>query len=247
MIQSRRTIEASAFGINCFTCQMRERTEWCQLAGNDLRALNQAKVCNVYESGQIVFYQGNPCLGIFCVESGTVAVRKADNHGNSALVRLIHAGQTLGYRSYFGGSNYTAGAEALTRCQVCFIDREAVKKLLAGNPSVGLLFLKHSADDLEASEEARLHSATLTVRARVAHLLLALKDRFATVDDEGTLTIELPMSRRDMADIVGTRPETIARTIRSLETDDVAIFKGRRVTVRDLDALLDELETPEQV
>ncbi|MCB1153632.1 winged helix-turn-helix domain-containing protein, partial [bacterium] len=61
-------------------------------------------------------------------------------------------------------------------------------------------------------------------------------------DEDGNILIELPMSRQDIADMVGARPETIARTIRSLQDDGVATFKGREVMVPDLDALLDELE-----
>ncbi|MCZ7582343.1 MAG: Crp/Fnr family transcriptional regulator [Deltaproteobacteria bacterium] len=240
-------IPLSPAGINCFTCQMRDRTEWCSLKDEDLRHLNELKVCNTYDPGQIIFYQGNPCLGIYCVEAGTIAIRKLDERGNSALVRMATEGQTLGYRAFFAGGSYAANAEALTKTRVCFIDKEGVRALLERNPNVGLAFLKHISDDLEAAEDARLQASHLPVRARLAHLLLTLKDRFATVDDQGNLTIELPMARRDMADIVGTRPETIARTIRAIEDDGVATFNGRHVVVPDLDALLDELEAPDEL
>jgi len=56
-------------------------------------------------------------------------------------------------------------------------------------------------------------------------LLLALKDRFATVNDEGDMTIELPLSRQDLAAMIGTRPETIARSIRALE----AVLRGLQI------------------
>jgi CRP-like cAMP-binding protein len=247
MSKPKRNFNIGSPILNCFSCQVRGRTEWCDLDSDDLRQLNQVKVCNTYEPGQIIFYQGNPCLGIFCVESGTVAIKKVDSQGNSALVRMVNSGQTLGYRTYFAGGSYAANAEALTRCRICFIDKEEVRKLLENNPSVGFSFLRHVSRDLQSAEDARLQVSSLPVRARVAHLLLTLKDRFATVDEEGNLTIELPMARRDMADMVGTRPETIARTIHSMEEDGVAIFTGRNVTVRDLDALLDELEISEDI
>ena len=73
------------------------------------------------------------------------------------------------------------------------------------------------AKDLEATEEALLHASALPVRARLAHLLLVLKDRYGTVDDTGELQIQLPLSRQDMAAMIGTRAETIARAVRSLE------------------------------
>ncbi|MCB1153987.1 Crp/Fnr family transcriptional regulator [bacterium] len=212
------------------------------MEGDDLRMLDEIKICNIYKPGQVVFYQGNPCLGLYCIESGTIAIRKQDAEGESALVRLCHDGQTLGYRTFFAGGTYSASAEALTEARICFIDKAGVNRILEHNPAVGLAFLQHIARDLGESEELRLQAVTLPVRTRLANLLLALKDVFSTVDDDGNIVIELPMSRQDIADMVGARPETIARTIRSLQDDGVATFKGREVMVRDLDALLDELE-----
>lgn len=230
---------------SCFGCQMRVQSEWAALTDDEVGRLNEAKICNVYRPGQVIFYQGNPCLGVYCVESGTVAIRKTDASGNSVLTRLAHEGQTLGYRTYFSGGGYTASAEALTEARICFIDRAAVRKLLDLNPALGFRFLKRIADDLRDAEDARLSAATLPVRTRVAHLLLVLKDRCATVGDDGTLVIELPLARQDIAAMLGTRPETIARTTKALEQDGVAEFRGRHVLVQDLDLLLDEVELVE--
>lgn len=227
---------------NCFNCQGRERSEWCSLGREDVSLLNEIKICNNYQPSQVIFYQGNPCLGIHCIEEGTVAIRRTNADGNSMIVRLTHAGQTLGYRSYFSGEPYAATAEVLSPARICFLDRMGVKRLLEHNPVLGHNFLRRLATDLRDAEESRLQASTLPVRARVAHLVLTLKDRFSTVDDEGQITIELPLSRQDIASMVGTRPETIARTIRALENDSVAHFSGRQVVVPDLDALLDELE-----
>lgn len=116
-----------------------------------------------------------------------------------------------------------------------------MRKLLDANPSVGLAFLKHMAKDLDDAEESKLQSSAMSVRARLAHLILVLKDRFGDVNDDGEITIELPLSRQDIAAMLGTRPETIARAVKSLEEADIAQFKGRRVLVADLDALLDEV------
>ncbi len=59
---------------------------------------------------------------------------------------------------------------------------------------------------------------------------------------DAALHLDLPISRQDIASIIGTRPETVARTIRGLGGDGVARFSGRPVTIHDLDALLDEVE-----
>lgn len=225
---------------SCLTCEHRA-DEWCAL-GDDLPTLNDAKTCNVYQPGQVIFYQGNPCLGLYCIEDGTVALRKGDVQGNEVIVRLVHKGETLGGRTFFSEGNYAASAVALTACRVCFIDKVMLEHLVEKNPAVGGVFLKNIAKQLRTAEESKLHFATLPVRARLAYLLLDLKERYGVMDDEGNLTIQLPLSRQDMASLIVTRPETLSRTIRALEKDKVALFVKRTVRISDLDALFDEVE-----
>ncbi len=228
---------------NCFTCDSRESSEWCVLPDEDLRILNQAKITNVYEPGQVVFYQGNPCLGIHCLESGLCGLRKTDDRGNTWIARLFHGGETMGYLAYFAERGYTGTAEALAPTRICFVDRATVRLLLERNPLLGHKFLVRIAENLAQAEDGRMAAATLPLRAQVAHLLLVFKERFGTVAEDGTLHIELPVPRRDLAAMLGARPESLSRALRQLEDDGVARFDGRRVAVADLDALIDELET----
>ncbi len=230
---------------NCFTCQWRQRSEWCVLAADDVEVLNSSKVTQNFEPGQYVYLQGDECKGVYSILSGSVAVRKSDHQGHTVLVRMRNEGETLGYRDFFAGSAFTTSADVLERTRICFIDQRSVRELLDRNPSLGLGFLKSIAGDLEDAEESLLMSAALSTRTRMAHLLLTLKDRFATAQDDGSLTLRLPLSRQDIADMLGSRPETVARIIHGLDTDGVARFSGRNVVIPDLDLLLDEIDPPE--
>lgn len=224
----------------CSACHGLAHEEWSVLGEEDLRALNRARVRRGYAPGEAIFRQGEPCLGIFCIDSGEVALRKSDEHGGQAIVRLAHAGQTIGYRAYFAGGLYAASAVALSQSSVCFIPSDAVRKLVERDPKLGHRFLARVADELRESEEARLHVTSLSTRARLAHLLLTLKDRIGVADDDGSLRFDLPLSRMDIAALLGARRESIARAIRALEEAGVASFDGRAVRIPDLDALLDE-------
>ena len=230
---------------NCFTCQTRERTEWCVLDDDELQQVDVGKTCREYLPGEVAFHEGDSCRGVHCIESGLVGIRKTDANGNEILLRLSYPGDTMGYRSFLAGDDHNNTAEALEPTVLCFISGNTVRTLLLNNPSLGLRFLRHAAEDLNAAEERVLQNTTLPVRARFAHLLLVLKDRYGVAGDNGELDIELPLSRQDMAAMIGIRPESMSRTIRSFQEDGVARFSGRRVKVPNITDLFDELEMPE--
>lgn len=226
---------------NCFTCQFRDRSEWCDLSQDEVKLLNNAKRERTYLPGEVIYHEGDPSKGIYCIESGMTGMRKIDSEGNSVLLRLAYPGDTLGYRSFLSEQNHHNTVEVLKPSQICFIDHTTVRNLLASNPSLGLKFLKHAVSDVTDAEEKFMRSATLSVRARLAHILLVLRERYATISDDGSMKLELPISRQDLAAMIGTRPETVSRTIKQLEGDGVAHFSGRNVHVPAIDSLLNEV------
>jgi len=196
-----------------------------------------------YGSGEVVFAQGAPNDGVHCVSGGTVGIRRLDNNGNSVLLELAYPGDTIGYRSFLTGSEHRTSAEALGPSVVCHIDRPTVTALLAANPALGLRFLKRSIDELEHAHDMMFRQATLSNRHKLVHLLLVLVQRHGRKQSDGSQSIELPVSRRDLASMVGTRHETISRIIGRLETDGVARFSGRQVFIPNVDALAAELDS----
>ncbi|MFQ5534222.1 MAG: Crp/Fnr family transcriptional regulator [Sphingomonadales bacterium] len=227
---------------NCFSCQNRDSTEWCVLTKDELSRFNGCKVTKEFLPGQVIFHEGDPVSGVYCIEQGLIGFRKTDADGNTTLIALANPGRTMGYRSFLAGEPHSTSAEALKPSRICIIDRSTVRGLLDRNPALGFQFLRTVSRDL-GQAEARFHQGvTLSVRARFIHLLLVLKERYAGTDEDGKLVIELPLSRQDLAAMIGTRPETLARTIRALENEGVAHFSGRILRVPDIRALFEDIE-----
>ena len=195
---------------NCFICPNRQHSEWKELGNDELQQIVDANRCRKFLPGDVLFHQGDACLGVYCIHLGVVGIRKVDIEGNSMLLSLAHPGETLGYRALLTGREHTVSAEVLK--------------------------------DLEDAEDKLMKGMTLSVRARFAHLLLVLKDRHTkAVKDNKSLVLELPLARKDLAAMIGIRPETLSRAIRQLEEDGVAEFSGRTVRVADISCLINEL------
>jgi CRP/FNR family transcriptional regulator len=228
--------------VTCFDCENRARTEWAALNDAELGRLEQARSCRHFQAGEPIFFEGDPCDGVFCVEAGLVGVRKGDSDGNSVLLRLAAPGDTLGYRAFLGGEDHHTSAEALAGTRLCYIPRANLRDLLAENPDLGLRFLRHAAADLDDTQTKLLQSAAQTARERLLHVLLVMREQMGVVtDDDGAVTFRLPISRQDLASMIRARPETLSRTIRQMEGEGTVEFQGRMVRIPRLDALLDQI------
>lgn len=243
MVKTRRTPRPSPRAVDCATCETRSTSEWCVLDETGIGLLNEVKVALGFLPHESVFHQGNPCEGVYSIERGTLGIYKTDSNGRSLLLRLVHAGQTVGYSDYFGGRVHTVSAEALTECTVCFVHDAGMRRLMAHEPSLSMRFLRHTIEDLDLAKTFALQQAWMSVRERLADLLLSLRERYGQMNAEGHLEIELPLTRQDLADMLGTRVETVHRALSALQRDGVLTLHGRTVTVRDLDDLLDEVQT----
>jgi CRP-like cAMP-binding protein len=227
---------------SCFLCLTRHTSDWSELDRDALQALDGARTAHSVKAGQVVFHQGARCLGVHCLARGTVALRYAEASGSSFVLRLAHPGEPLALEDVLAGDTYSVTAQALSDASVCFVHASALGAVLEAHPRLGQAFLRRLAGELQRSHQARAQIHALSVRSRIASLLLSLRDRFGSVDSEGCLNITLPLSRQDVAALVGARSETISRAIRDLQSDGVATFEGRSVRVPDLDRLFDEVE-----
>ncbi len=227
--------------ISCLTCENRGAVEWCCLSDADLAVVDRGKTLDSYLPGSALYDQGEDCDGVYCLQSGLIGIRRIDENGNSALLRLVSPGETLGYRAFLRRAPHDNSAEALMPSSVCRIGRSTVRRLLQDNPELGLSFLDHSLRELTETESRYMESVTWKARTRLLHMLLVFNERFGTETENGEHRIELPISRQDLAGLIGTAPETMSRTIQRIQTEGLAQFNGRIVRIFDLDAICDNM------
>jgi CRP-like cAMP-binding protein len=227
--------------VPCLDARTRHKSEWDALSPEDIKLFNQNVVCREYKMGQTVFLQGDPCRGLYFVESGLVAVCKSNDEGKSAIVRLAHPGDTLGYRPLLARENHRATAEVIINAWVCFLEAPIMLHLLHESPRLGARFLEYTAKALGEAEERLYQVAALSVRARVIHLLVLLSNHYGSASGNGELVIELPMTKRKLARMIGAEPESVSRAFRDIQAEGHFSFSGRTVRIENFKCLVDEL------
>ena len=133
------------------------------------------------------------------------------------------------------GEPYTISAIAVEPSSICFVPNENIQRYLKDNPHLSLRVLQLMSHELQDTERRVVELAQKSVRERVAEALLVLRTTFGT--DEDGETLNMPLTREEIADIVGTAPESLIRMLGELKASNVIETVGRRIRVKDLDAL----------
>ena len=223
-----------ALSLDCLGCPTRRTAEWSALQDEEMSEVNAAKTTRRYHRGEYVFNQGQPCTGLYCIAAGTAAVRRTEPALPTVLVRLAFAGETLGYRSILEGACCSGGAKVLEPCVICHIEAAVLQRLLRRHRALAQKFQAHLAADLDAAEAGLAQVAWLPVRSRVARLIVGLVERDHRPYSNGTLELALPMTRRDMAELLCTRPETLTRALQAMEEDGLLLNAGHTLAIPDL-------------
>jgi CRP/FNR family transcriptional regulator len=113
------------------------------------------------------------------------------------------------------------------------IPRKAWLALMADSTAVARYFIDQlgARNELLCQRVEELSGGR--VERRLGKLLLRLAEQAGEVEAEGVL-IPLSLSRRDLADLVATTPETVTRIMRNLERSGVLETTSRGILVEDL-------------
>lgn len=228
---------------HCTQCAGRISSVFGSLPESDLPVLTQQKVCRHYNKGESIFFTGDQAAGLYCVHSGKIKVFKSGSDGREQIVRLVKPGDALGYRALISGGEHSVSAVAFEHSHVCFVPRAVFFSLLSSRPMFSLRLFEVLAEELESAERMVVEMAQKPIRERLAEALLLLRSTYGIKDDAQTLDVRI--TREDLAGIVGAATESVIRNLAELKDEGIIGLDGRTIQVLDLSALVNAANVKE--
>ncbi|MEP7171245.1 MAG: Crp/Fnr family transcriptional regulator [Bacteroidota bacterium] len=213
----------------CQHCEARFKSVFCDLNEEDLTTLNLSKGCNTFKKGQLIFNEGGFPHGLFCVNSGKIKIAQAGDEGKEQIVRFAKEGDILGYRTLLSGDKYACSATAIDDASICFIPKNTFFGLIAKNANLSMEIMKLLAHDLKKAEHKITDLAQKPVRERMAEALLFLKETYGYENDSATINVSL--SREEIANMVGTARETATRLLSEFKDDGILELVGKKIKI----------------
>ncbi|MBP7962215.1 MAG: Crp/Fnr family transcriptional regulator [Caldilineaceae bacterium] len=187
-------------------------------------------------SGNVIFWEGDACAGLYMVESGTIKVLRMSKDGREQIVHMIHPGETFNDVAALDGGPNPATTIALTDAVVWCVPRIELERIVHRYPPLAWALIgtmaKRTRQLLGLVEDLSLRS----VKSRLAQLLLRQAQANESDDVPRLLTQE------EMASRLGTVREMVGRSLRSLATDGVIEFDRHRIVILDADRLAEEAD-----
>lgn len=212
------------------------------LAEPELGFLAQRAVPRRFSAGKAVFGEGEPCAGLYVIESGNVRIFKSSAGGREQVLSIEGPGGSIAELPVFDGGNYPASAVAVDDVTLLFVSKQDFHALCLEHPQVALKVLRVVGARLRNLVGIIEELSFTTVRHRLAALLLRLAQKEGKRTADG-IEITLTVSNQELASQIGTVRELVSRNLSRLQADGIIKIDGRRMVVCSLPGLEAETHT----
>ncbi len=216
---------------------------FADLSEAELKFLSERAVARDYQSGEQIFAEGEPCAGLFVVETGTIKIFKSSPSGREQVLSMEGPGASVAELPVFDGGNYPASTMAAQPTRVLFVSKQDFYSLCLVHPKVALKVLKVVGARLRKLVGIIEELSFTTVRSRLISFLVRLA-REGTKTGRG-IEAALPSSNQELASHIGTVRELVSRNLSRLQAEGLITIEGKTVIVPDLRKLQNELESGE--
>jgi CRP/FNR family transcriptional regulator len=216
---------------------------FADLSETEIRFLAERSVPRNYQPGELLFHEGDPCAGLFVIETGNVRIFKSSANGREQVLTVDGPGSSVAELPVFDGGKYPASAAAVGDVGALFVSRQDFHSMCLVHPQVALKVLRVVGKRLRALVGIIEELSFTTVRSRLISLLV--KQARQQPKSSGPLTITLPSSNQELAAHIGTVRELVSRNMSRLQAEGLIKIDGRDVTIPDLKALAEQLENAE--
>ncbi len=199
----------------------------------ELQKLSESRKNRTFKKKDIIFHEGDFPYNLYFIVKGKVKNFKMNRDGKEYITGVSKEGDFIGYMDILENTDFTESAEAMEDTEIQTIVRQDFLSLIYSNRDVAAKFIKMLSGDLKEREERMLNLAYNSVRKRTADALLMLQKRY-NGEETGKA---LPVSREDLAGIVGTSTESVIRTLSDFKEEKLIIIEGRNITLLSSDKL----------
>ncbi|MCE5284617.1 MAG: Crp/Fnr family transcriptional regulator [Pelosinus sp.] len=214
-----------------------------QLAPNSITVLSSCAVMRYLSKGEHLFFDKEPVEMVYIVVSGLVSLYKVNSHGEKKVIFILDQGKLIN-EVILQGLPASINCEAFDDAQIICFDKTDFLRVMENDFALTKIVLDSLAIKVRRLYR-QLKNTSNSVRGdkRVAAKLWKLSNDYGVLAQDG-IKINLDLSITYLADMLGSRRETVSRQLRSLVRQGLIRLDNGQITIKDRDELAKYFNLP---
>jgi len=186
--------------------------------------------------GEVLYRQGEPARHIFLLLDGEAQSTLLNFAGNETLLRIHLRGSILGLTALASVPWRDATAKTNQPSILAKVSADHVRELILGDPALGLSLIHLLVDRMRDFHFRVGDLQALSVEQRLARVLLAVsrRERESEIGDQRS---EIHLTHEELAQLVGSRRQTITGILGRFTQAGYISKVGRRLCIEDVGGL----------
>jgi CRP/FNR family transcriptional regulator, cyclic AMP receptor protein len=221
---------------DCVSCPVKKSRLFCNLPLAAAQRLQGIKSTAVYSKGTMLFLEGQRPRGVFVLCMGAAKLSTSSRDGKTVITKIAEAGDVLGLNATISDLPYEVTAEMMEPGQANFIPREPLILMMRDFPEVTQRITEQlSRNYFVAHDEIRTLGLATSPSERFAKLLLQWSIK--ATQNNGSGRIKLSLTQSEIAELIGTTRETVARLFAEFKRKHLVHVQGATVVIHSRFAL----------
>lgn len=230
-----------------FLDELRKIFLFSELEDSELEQILSFSKIKTFSKGEIIFFDTEPYIGFYGIINGQVKIYKISQEGREHIIHLENTGSTFAeipmFEKYLvtakSTSCYPANAMSIEDCtKLIRVPELEFLNFICENPKICMKMLCSFARRLKFLNS---HIGSIILDDVTKRLLkyIVKKCECECMDNNiinkcNECTIELDISKSDLASHLGTITETLSRSFKKLQNENVISVKGKFITIKNL-------------
>jgi CRP-like cAMP-binding protein len=185
-----------------------------------------------FKKGEMVCKQGSLSSHIMVVTEGLIKVFLESNK-NILVLKIISSNNILGLSAFRGENNvFSYSASAYVDTRIKQIDNITFWNIVKNNKEFAQEIFNIMGNNREQIQSRFFCMVHKQSYGKIADILLCLGNKVFQ-----STSFDLPLSRKDIAELTGIRAETATRILSKFQEDNLIKIKGSKIQILDVEKL----------
>ncbi|NJD22639.1 MAG: Crp/Fnr family transcriptional regulator [Melioribacter sp.] len=207
-----------------------------ELSSAQLNKITSISKVQKRSKDEIIFLEDNNYRGFFVLIKGSIKIFKISTDGKETILHIIKPPDTFGDVPLFEGGPYPINAQSITDSLLIFIPKNEFIELLKSNSTMCINMLAGFAKRMRALTRKVEELTTKDVVNRLAEYLLQ-EIKKAKTEKLPEPFIKLGVTKKNIAAYLGTITETLSRSLKKLQEENIIRPSGKSIFIKDFTRL----------